>query len=353
MNRRTGISFILGTSLVVGGMLAAPPAQAACGAVSCFVVIGSQQQVPQKGLLTVNGIYSYTPMTLPSGSNGIIPEVDQAQRRLVSNHHHELSTITQTYTLDVNYGVTDRFGVQVTVPYLMRKHDHAHFHGGMDAERIGFSDKGLGDIRVTVKYNALLTLRSMVVAGFGVELPTGDTDARDNMGGVMESATQLGRGNVGLIGSAYQTYELIPHRLNQFAFASYRHTFRNNDGYQFGDEYLLNAGLNLITVPWLVLTNQVNYRYMTHDNVSASLRDGSFVDQQVLDRRVPNTGHTFLAYTPGFQVSLSGLTDAAWANMASVYFYTQIPVARDANNNLAQGTSYVFGITKSFQTTGS
>lgn len=342
-------AFILCALSIGVVILAAPAAQAACGAVSCFVVIGSQQQVPQKGLLTVNGIYSYTPMTLPGGSNGLIPEVDQARRRLTPNHHRELSTITQTYTLDVNYGVTDRVGVQVTVPYLMRKHDHKHFHGGMDAEQIGFSDKGIGDIRVTAKYNALLTLRSMVVAGFGVELPTGDTDARDNVGGVMESATQLGRGNVGLIGSAYQTYELIPHRLNQFAYASYRHTFRNNDGYQFGDEYLLNAGFNLVTVPWLVLTNQVNYRYMTHDNVSASLT----ATGPIMDFQVPNTGHTFLAYTPGFQISLSGLTNAAWANMASVYFYTQIPVARDANNNLAQGTSYVFGITKSFQMTGS
>ena len=37
-------------------------AKASCGAVSCFVVIGSQQQVPQAGLLTVNAIYNYTPM---------------------------------------------------------------------------------------------------------------------------------------------------------------------------------------------------------------------------------------------------------------------------------------------------
>ncbi len=350
MNERTRVYAVIAfIGMVIGSLLVVPSTQAACGAVSCFIVIGSQQQVPQKGLLTVNGIYSYTPMTLPSGSSGLIPEVDQTRRRLILNHHRELSTITQTFTLDMNYGVTERFGVELTVPYLARKHDHKHFHQGMDAELIGFSDKGVGDIRITAKYNALMTLRSMVVAGFGVELPTGDTNARDNMGGVMESATQIGRGNLGMIGSAYQTYELIPHRLNQFSFASYRHTFRNNDGYQFGDEYLLNAGLNLVTVPWLVLTNQVNYRYMTHDNVSASLT----ATGPIMDLRVPNTGHTFLAYTPGVQVSLSGVTDAKWASMASAYFYAQIPVARDANNNLAQGTSFVFGVTKSFQVAGS
>ena len=33
----------------------------------------------------------------------------------------------------------------------------------------------------------------------------------------------------------------------------------------------------------------------------------------------------------------------------SLYFYSQIPIARDFNGNLAQGVSYVFGITKLFQ----
>ena len=39
--------------------------QASCGSVSCFVVIGSQQQVPMKGLLTINAIYNVTPMEAP------------------------------------------------------------------------------------------------------------------------------------------------------------------------------------------------------------------------------------------------------------------------------------------------
>ena len=64
---------------------------------------------------------------------------------------------------------------------------------------------------------------------------------------------------------------MIPHRLNQFTSASYRHQFRNNDGYQFGDQWDLNGGFNLVTVHWLVLAAQFNYRYMVHDNFSSSL----------------------------------------------------------------------------------
>jgi hypothetical protein len=73
------------------------------------------------------------------------------------------------------------------------------------------------------------------------------------------------------------------------------------------------------------------------------------IDPAVMNRRVPNTGSTYFAYTPGFQVSLGDLVKSSWTDATSVYFYTQIPVARDANNNLAQGTSFVFGISKSFQ----
>jgi hypothetical protein len=202
----------------------------------------------------------------------------------------------------------------------------------------------------------------MVVLGFGVYLPSGNTHAHDSNEEVMESSTQLGRGQVGLNPTIYQTYELIPHRLNQFTSASYRHTFRNNDGYQFGDEYMLNAGLNLVTTPWLVLTAQVNYRYLVHDNFSSSLsqsapigipggEDPTVIDPLIKDRPVPTTGSTYHAFSPGFQVNLGQLIESSWTNMTSAYFFAQIPFERDSNNSLAQGTSYIFGLTRSFQMT--
>ncbi len=334
---------------------------ASCGAVSCFVVIGAQQQIPQQGVLTVNGIYNYTPMRLLSGTTGIIPAAAQARQRLILDHHQEVRTITQTYTLDLNYGVTDRLAVEFTLPYLKRKHQHIDGLGESATEAgepVNFSDNGIGDMRVTAKYNVLPALRHNVVMGFGLELPTGDTRARDSSGQILESSGQLGRGNVGLIGSIYQTFELIPHRLSQFAFVSYRHTFRNQDGYQFGDEYQLNVGLNLVTTSWLVLTNQFNYRYLTHDNVTANLEQSAtpfageepaVIDPRVLDRRVPNTGSTYFAYTPGFQLDLEQLVKSQFTEATSMYFMAQIPLTRDSNNNLAQGTSFIFGFSRSFQ----
>src|SRR6476469_10601082 len=99
-----------------------PQASASCGAVSCFVTIGSQQQVAMEGLLTVNGIYSYTPMRLLPGTNGVIPGIDTSQRQLILDHHQETRTITQMATLDLNYGITERWGLEITIPYMWRKH---------------------------------------------------------------------------------------------------------------------------------------------------------------------------------------------------------------------------------------
>lgn len=359
---------ILWATCVVSLLAAAPFAHASCGAVTCFVVVGSQQQVPQKGLLTFNTIYNYTPMRTVDGTNGIISAADQEGRRLILEHHREVRTITQTVNFDLNYGITERLGVQVTIPYLWRTHKHMDGLGeeGVNGagELVPFRDNGIGDMIITTKYNVLPTLRSMIVAGFGVQVPTGSTSTRDDAGGLMESPSQLGRGQVGLIGSIYQTYELIPHRLNQFFYGSYRHTFRNNDGYQFGDEYNLNLGANAVPLeraPWLMLTGQFSWRYLVHDNISASLErsrvpsDGGFPGEAIIlhpliaDRRSPNTGSTYFAFSPGFQVSLDGLIDSPLTKLTSIYFYSQIPIMRDSNNNLAQGVSYIFGVTRSFQ----
>ena len=61
-------------------MFSPSPAAASCGSVSCFVVIGSQQQVPMKGLLTVNAIYNYTPMEAPPGGPRWKPSTRRRRR---------------------------------------------------------------------------------------------------------------------------------------------------------------------------------------------------------------------------------------------------------------------------------
>lgn len=367
--KRFIFGFSLSLLLVVVSWPGAQTVQASCGSVTCFVVIGSQQQVSPAGVLTVNGFYNYTRQgTLLNGTSGVIPAVNVDNRQMILGHHRELRTISQTFTLDLNYGVTDRLGLEVAVPYLRRRHQHVDGLGEAnngDGALTSFSDNGIGDIFINAKYNVLPSLSSMLVTGFGVYVPTGDHNQKTaGLGATaetMEPTGQLGRGQFGLQGSFYQMYEVIPHRLSQFSSGSYRHTFRNNFGYQFGDQFDFSFGASLVTVPWLALTNQFNYRYMVHDSFRGSLAqsltpsdpgfpdEATVLDPTIKNRAVPTTGSTYFAYSPGFQVELGELVKASLTEGASLYFYAQIPVARDFNGNLAQSTSFIFGMTKSFQ----
>ena len=345
-----------GRSLSVFALVAAVvgplPADASCGSVSCFVVIGSQQQVPMAGALTVNLIYNYTPMEAPSGQGGNIPFANQGERTLTlaNLNVNRISTTTRTATLDLNYGLTERLGIQVAIPY---KHVESDAQiGGLTP--VPYSERGLGDIRATLKYNVLPTLRSMVVLGVGADFPTGSYGRFAQGTTLAESTLQIGRGNFGVIPMIYQTYELVPHRVNQFALASYRHTFKNSDGYQFGDEVNVSAGLNLIpleSTPWVTLIQQFNFRWMQNDAMDASLYQfdsalgrSILLDPTIKFRSVPTTGSRYLAYSPGINLNV--------LNYASFYFIAQIPIYRDFNGNLEQQISYVFGLSKSFQLLG-
>src|SRR5262249_35296343 len=152
---------------------------------------------------------------------------------LANSKVSQLETLVKTAALDLNYGLTERIGLEVLIPY---KFVDAVGQIGVGAVSHN-SDRGIGDVLAKVKYNMLPTLRSMVVLEMGVYFPTGDygNHATDNQ--LVESTLQVGRGAFGLQPGFYQTYEIFPHRLNQFLSGNYRYTVRNSDGYRFGQEF--------------------------------------------------------------------------------------------------------------------
>ena len=325
-----------------------PLAEASCGSASCFVVIGSQQQVAPAGVLTMNLMYTYTPNGIPPEGASSIPYANQQTKQLIlaNSSVSQLSTTIKTATLDINYGLTERIGLEVMVPYKI-----VEAVGQIGAGAVSHTDpRGIGDVMGRVKYNILPTLRSMVVLEMGVYFPTGSYGYEPVPNQLAESTLQIGRGAFGFQPGFYQTYEVLPHRLNQFLSGSWRYTLRNSDGYQFGQEYALNTGVNLVTLPWLTFTEQINFRYKTKDNmeaalyqfVGAPLNRAVLLDGNILDRPVPTTNSTYVAFSTGVVVNV-------W-DYGQMYFVAQIPIYRDFNGNLQQETSYVAGMTKSFTT---
>jgi hypothetical protein len=323
-------------------------AEASCGSVSCFVVIGSQQAVSPAGVLTVNFNYTYTPNEIPSTGVGTIPFANSQLKQLIlaNSKVSQLSTLVKTAALDLNYGLTERVGLEVLIPY---KFVDAVGQIGVGAVSHN-SDRGIGDVLAKVKYNMLPTLRSMLVLEMGVFFPTGDygNHATDNQ--LIESTLQVGRGAFGIQPGFYQTYELLPHRLNQFLSGNYRYTVRNSDGYRFGQEFTINAGLNLVTFPWLTVTTQINFRHKDTDNLESALyefRPAPFnrpvlLDGNIIGRSVPTTNHTLVAFSPGVVMNV--------LDYGQIYFIVQIPIYREFNGNLQQDVSFLGGFTKHFTT---
>lgn len=324
---------------------------ASCGAVNCFIVIPSQASIPQKGTLTTNVTYQNIKSDLIDGTTGIVSAVEVEDKRINLGEHRENSTLTQITTVDFNAGITDNFAIQLTIPVVDRSHRHDVEIGEAGEEGKTFNQTGFGDIRLTGKYNVLTSLVNMVVLGVGVEIPTGKSGQKSDQGpNIQEPSLQIGRGAAGVIASIFQTHEIIPHVLNQFASASYRHTFRNDFDYQFGDEFILSAGLNWQAWTYLVLTGQFNYRYLGQDSFRGDLKDhatDTVLSTVIQDRDVVNTGSTMLMFTPGITVQ-----NLPFLPNTSAYVNVQVPVFRDFNNNLAQSTSFLVGITHFFNVLG-
>ena len=347
---RNALGLLLAAFLI--GM--AGEALASCGSATCFLLTGEEGAVQPEGKLSVGLVYAYTISKLDKGVNGRVTAVEQEARQLVLNEHFENRTIGEITTLDVNYGLTNNFTLEVLVPYRRLKHTHTIELGeanGGAGDYEAFQDAGIGDVRVAGKYSILPTLRSLIVLGLGVDLPTGNSHATNINGTLQEPTLQLGRRSLGIAPSIYQSYEIIPHVLNQFASVSYQHAFTGPNSYRFGDVYVLSGGLNWKALERVTLTGQVNWRYAMHDEFSGSLAraqeptDPTFpdepivIDPEVKRRPVTNTGSTMLAFSPGISVAVRD-------NMR-VYFFTQIPVVRDFNGGLIPDVGFLFGLSMS------
>src|SRR5713226_4711676 len=313
--------FLMGMAFSIAGM---PQAHASCGSAACFMLTGEEGAVQGKGKLSVGLSYAYTISKIAPGTSGRVTSVDQEARQLVMNEHFENRTIAEIVTLDVNYGLTNNLTLEVLVPHKRLEHTHTvelgNDNGGAGVYE-KFQNAGLGDIRLNGKYSFLPTLRSLVVLGFGVDLPTGDSHATSNVDPtkLQEPTLQLGRRSFGIVPSIYQSYEIIPHVLDQFASVSYQHAFTGPNSYRFGDVYVLSGGVHWKTLNVVTLTGQFNWRYAVHDEFTGSLAralepgDPNFgvdgappfpIDPEVKRRPVPNTGGTTLAFSPGISVQV-------------------------------------------------
>ncbi len=315
---------------------------ASCGSGNCFLVTGTQEGISSPGQMTLDISYRYVPMDdFQRGSRGIsealTPKVDFENREIEDDHHREVRTINELLQVDIGYGVTERFTLQVAIP-LINDRAHEHYDGisatnptGTFTRQDGAS--GMGDIRFIAKYAPVVLTRHLLVIGGGIKLPTGEYKLFNAEGGINEPSVQPGTGSYDFLVSLFYDYQITPHKLDFFVSGNYQYTTDNDLDYEFGNQTLFNTGINYLlgSEKKITVNGQINVRHTERDTYrTTSGKQG-----------VPSTGGTFVNLTPGIRVQAS--------DHLSLYSFLQLPIYQYVNEeNLVSRYGLVLGMTYTF-----
>ncbi len=341
-NSRSISGFLLFLLIALGSIVISQSAWASCGASNCFLVTGAGGGISTPGQVTLDISYRYIPMDdfqrgSSSTSQVLTPEIDFENRTIENPHHREVRTINELMQLDINYGVNERFTLQLALP-LINDRMHEHYDGVTSASTPGtftrqVGSSGMGDIRLTGKYAPVVLTRHLLVVGGGLKFPTGEYKLSNAEGSINEPTIQPGTGAYDFLFSLFYDYQIKPHKLDVFFSGSYQLTTKNDLDYQFGDQTLLNIGFNYLleTERKITLSSQINYRRTERDHF----------DTVSGTQGVPSTGGDWVNFTPGIRVQAS--------DPLALYSFLQLPIYQYVNETslvqrygLVLGASYTF-----------
>lgn len=310
-------------------------AEASCGSSNCTLIRGSQSGLANEGRFVVDLSYRYIRQTdKKKGSSDFDGNVDVAKVEFETGaiepaHHREFRTINELAQLDISYGVTEKFTLSLSVPFLNdRKHEHIDGIGTATPEFTNQDgSSGFGDITLLAKYAVLHTTKHMVIAGAGVKFATGEFKLLNSEGEINEPTIMPGTGSTDPVISALYNFSFIPNKLSFFASVSHRFTTENSLDYEFGDSTFIDGGVSYQLNEKINLITQINTRISRRD--------------EFLGMDVPNTGVTFVNITPGVVLTAS--------ENVSLYTHVQIPIYQRVNEvNLVPNFGLMAGVSYGF-----
>ena len=310
-------------------------AEASCGASNCTLIRGSQSGLANEGRFVVDLSYRYIRTdNAKKGSGSFSGNVDVSKVEFETGmiepaHHREFKTLNELAQLDISYGVTEKFTLSLSVPFLNDRH-HEHIDGiGTGTPEFTNQDgtSGFGDITLMAKYAVWQTTKHQLIAGAGVKFGTGEYKLLNSEGEINEPTIMPGTGSTDAILSALYNFSLIPNKLDLFASASHRFTTENSLDYTFGDSTFIDGGVSYRLNEKITLIAQINTRISRRD--------------EFLGMDVPNTGVTFINATPGVVLAAS--------ENVSLYTHVQLPVYQRVNEvNLVPSFGLIAGVSYGF-----
>src|SRR6185436_1264747 len=176
----------------------------------------------------------------------------------------------QRETLLLAYGLNDRFDLFARIPFSQRDLTESE-----DGELENSSASGLADPEIyaqarlwSSRFEGDVGMRSSVYLVFGVKTDWGENDAARD-GERLDEHVQPGTGSTDWFAGLSGSHQVNP-RSAIFASVQYRHTGRNDFGYQYGRVQLLNLAYeHKIGARWDGVV-EANYRHAGHDEIDAS-----------------------------------------------------------------------------------
>jgi hypothetical protein len=317
--------------LIALGLIAiARRAEASCGSANCFLVTGTQEGLAPPGQIVLDLSYRFIPMDrAQEGSKktdeALVPRIDFENGVIVPDGHREVRTNNELAQLDIGVGVTERFALQVAIPFLNnRLHEHAHLPDDFSRQD---GTSGMGDVRLIGKYVLWVATKHLLVGSLGIKTPTGEYKLLDHDGEINEPTIQPGTGSWDGLVSLYYAYQMQPHKLDLFGSASYQATTENDLDYKMGNTLILNAGANYRVGEKWITSLQLNARQAPRD--------------EFLGEEVPSTGGKWIYVTPGIRVEASPKT--------TLYTHLQVPVYQYVNEtNLVPRYGFIMGVSHAF-----
>jgi hypothetical protein len=259
--------------------------------------------------------------------------------REISGHHDEEFTVNRLHRLSVSAELTNRFGVDLKLPFVNRSHAHV-VEGHQGGDRLASWDfSGLGDLALTVRYDFWKPenrRQPTLTAILGGEFPTGSYNEKNASGDVAELGIQPGSHSTDFIAGLasrqmFQAKQLTGGSgpLPFFISAIGQLNSAGTDDYRLGDTLQITAGTSYPVVPGLGFLAQLNFLLKDRDGKGST------------DEEIQKTGGEFLYLSPGLEYYP--------AENWRVYALLQVPVYQRVNliqtvsdYNLLFGATYRF-----------
>ncbi|HJW82500.1 MAG TPA: transporter [Acidiferrobacterales bacterium] len=170
---------------------------------------------------------------------------------------------TATMQVGVDYAINPAWAISVQVPVVQR--DHRHVHNDVPPEYEAWSLTGLGDLRLSGRYQTALGNHATAGVQFGLKLPTGKFDETNDLGLLAERSLQPGSGTTDALLGAYSYHRLEGAATTLFVQGLWQRPLAERDDYQPGQQVALDVGLRYALTRDLNAQLQLNLLWKDRD----------------------------------------------------------------------------------------